>query len=526
MRSIRFRLLALFVLVTTGTLALFGWYGQQQLEDRLDARFSQLQRATLSRLEIGLVEPVWNVDSNGILRNLDVEMLQDEVNAIQVFGARGELLATALRDPQGKVVKGQIIDDFEGIRVETRLSRDGLAAARFAAPDRGSLGRVVVYFSKERIGRELAADRQRWITETLVLDLVLVLALSLSLQTVFIPLRRLRNALFELAGSEGDEVHELPESGRTEFVEVIRGFNLTHRKVRQVMLRHALAVVEARKAADKTALAYRELQAAQASLVEAEKFSSLGALVAGVAHEINTPVGISLTSASTLAEASERMQLQMDAGGVRKSDFSNYLDIALESSRLILANSERAAQLIQSFKQVAVDQTNELRRTYDLRHYLDEIISSLKPALRHGSARITVQCPPGLLLDGYPGSLAQVITNLTMNSLIHGFRGRESGCIDISVESLGEDVTLKFRDDGVGIPEENLGQVFEPFFTTRRAQGGTGLGLNIAYNIMVSRFGGGLRVQSALGSGTSFILRFPRVSPRASQWSLPPQVAV
>lgn len=520
MKSIRIRLVVLFIVVTTVTLTAFGVYGQQKLAQSLELRFSQTQHATIARLAISLSEPVWNFDSVSLFRTLDVEMLQEEVNAIQVFGLKNKLLGTAMRDPQGNVIKGDIAADFDGIRVESDLYHvEASADAASSKPVfRDYMGAVVVYFTRAYIERALRSDTQRWMTEATVVVSVLVLALTLSMQTVFVPLQRLRNALFGLANSDADDVQELPETGSTEFVDVIRGFNLTQRKVRQVMQRHAQAKEDARASAGQARQALAQLQSTQQSLVEAEKLASLGGLVAGVAHEINTPVGITLTSASMLKEASEQLQSQLAQGVLRKSEVIAYVAMACESASLILTNSERAATLIQSFKQVAADQTSEHRRSYDLGLYLEEIVSSLRPKLKQSKTQCHVACDTGIFIDGYPGALAQVITNLTMNALLHAFKNQEQGRIDIRVQlGLQGEVILEFCDDGCGIAPAHLGKVFEPFFTTERGQGGTGLGLNIVQNIMAKQFGGTIVVQSELGKGACFVLRFPRISPLAEQ---------
>ncbi len=515
MKSIRVRLVILFIVVTTTTLATIEMYGQYQLSHRLEQRFSQLMNVTIKRLEMGMPDLVWNVDKEGILRNLVVEMLQDEINAIQVFDTKDRLLAAALRDPQGHVIQGQISDDFNGIRLEMKMYHGDLGVGNTQAGTaaRYYLGRAVVYFSRKNIDRELRVHTLRWMTEALVVDLVLVLAMALSLQMVFVPLQRLRDALFGLADSGDEVVQELPEAGHTEFVDVIRGFNLTQRKVRQVMQRHAQAMQEAHASAERAKQAFAELQSAQQSLVQAEKLASLGSLVAGVAHEINTPVGITLTSASVLLDASDDLQVKLTQGSLRKSEITAYVTLACKSARLILSNSERAANLIQSFKHVASDRTSEHRRSYDLQQYLEEIISSLRPRLKQSKTLVKIECSQVIELDGYPGAMAQIITNLTMNALVHAFKGREEGRIQITVEQKADRVEMRFCDNGCGIVPEHIGKIFEPFFTTMNGQGGTGLGLNIAYNIMTQQFGGTILVQSELGQGSCFVMDFPRKSP-------------
>ncbi len=519
MKSIRIRLVILFIVVTTTTLAAFGMYGQFQLSHRLELRFSQLMHATARRLEMGMPDLVWNVDQEGILRNLVVEMLQDEINAIQVFDTKDKLLAAALRDPEGHVIKGQISDDYKGIRLETKMFHCdlGVVCTQAGTAARYYLGRVEVYFSRENIDRELHAHTLRWMTEALVVDLVLVLALALSLQMVFVPLQRLRDALFGLADSGDEVVQELPEAGHTEFVDVIRAFNLTQSRVRQVMQRHTQARQEAHASAGRAEQAFSELKSAQQSLVQAEKLARLGSMVAGVAHEINTPVGITLTSASVLLDASDKIEAQLTQGSLRKSEITTYVTLACKSARLILRNSERAANLIQSFKHVASDQTSEHRRSYDLQQYLEEIISSLRPRLKQSKALVHVECFQAIQLNGYPGAMAQIITNLTMNALVHAFKGSDEGRIQITAKQKADWVEMRFCDNGCGISPEHIGRIFEPFYTTMNGQGGTGLGLNIAYNIMTKRFGGTILVQSELGKGSCFVLNFPSISPNPLQ---------
>ncbi|MFD2449413.1 sensor histidine kinase [Vogesella fluminis] len=184
---------------------------------------------------------------------------------------------------------------------------------------------------------------------------------------------------------------------------------------------------------------------------------------------------------------------------------------------LILSNTERAANLIQSFKQVAVDQTSEARRQFDIAHYIGEIITSLRPRLRHRKVEIDIDCLPELQMDSYPGALSQVLTNLVMNALLHAYDDDAEGRIRICVDTLaGQKIRLSVTDDGKGIPPENLKRIFEPFFTTRRGDGGSGLGLHIVFNIVFKRLGGTIRVDSTVGEGTSFILVLPCTAPETA----------
>jgi len=262
-----------------------------------------------------------------------------------------------------------------------------------------------------------------------------------------------------------------------------------------------------------TALA--RLREAQESLIQAEKLASLGALVAGVAHEINTPVGIALATASHLADATGDLRHLFEGGQIKKSDFRDYIDTASESCSLVLSNCERAAQLINGFKQVAVDQTSAERRRFKLKAYIQEVLLSLKPKLRQQHIEVAIDCPDALEMDSYPGALSQVLTNLVMNSAIHGFEGRPDGHVIISCEKLdGDFIELKYTDDGNGIPADIRNKIFDPFFTTKRGSGGNGLGLHIVFNIVTGSLKGQIAVESEPGRGTGFTLLLPQTAAR------------
>ncbi len=255
------------------------------------------------------------------------------------------------------------------------------------------------------------------------------------------------------------------------------------------------------------------LEMTRGHLVESEKMASLGSLVAGVAHEINTPVGIAVSAASYLQDRTTAVREKLECGSLAQADVRSYLDDAAQSARLLLSNANRAAQLVQSFKQVAVDQTSDDRRRFDLKKYVEETLLSLQPKLAGTQVAVQVDCAPGIEMDSYPGPLAQVITNLILNSLQHGFAAGMNGTIRIRARLDGDDeVVLYHEDDGRGIPEDLHDRIFEPFFTTRRGVGGSGLGLHLVYNIVTARLNGSIEVMTRVGGGTLFVLRLPRVS--------------
>ena len=259
-----------------------------------------------------------------------------------------------------------------------------------------------------------------------------------------------------------------------------------------------------------------DLRLTQDRLVEAEKMASLGELVAGVAHEINTPVGIGVTAASHLQESADQIIEAMEHG-LRRSQLSAFVDTVKLSSDTIVHNLLRAAELIRGFKEVAVDRSSEQRRRFELCSYLTEVLNSLRPKIKHTPWRVDLHCTGQIAMDSYPGALAQVITNLFMNALIHGFEGRDEGLFLIEVELPGNnEVVLRISDDGNGMSINESIRIFDPFYTTKRGRGGSGLGLNIVYNQVTGVMGGRIEYVTEPGLGTRFTIHLPQSPAEAS----------
>lgn len=268
-----------------------------------------------------------------------------------------------------------------------------------------------------------------------------------------------------------------------------------------------------RRAKEDAEKALEDLKSAQDHLIRSEKMASLGNLVAGVAHEINTPVGVALTSAGVLSRKSREMQEAGTSGKVSRSAFERYLHDAVDSAELIERNTVRAAELIQSFKKVAVDQTSDERRLFPLGSYLREIMMSLGPELRRRRIAAHVEATLDIEIDSYPGALFQVISNMAMNAFNHAFANGDPGVIAIGGGLDGDHVTILFADDGAGMTEDVARRVFDPFFTTQRGAGGSGLGMHIAHNLVVQRLGGEISLETAPGAGASYCLRVPISAP-------------
>jgi len=247
-----------------------------------------------------------------------------------------------------------------------------------------------------------------------------------------------------------------------------------------------------------------ELLHMQKFLVESEKMAALGSLVAGVAHEVNTPIGVGLTASSFLSDVSNELMAISKQRPLTDEDMRPFLEDIDKASQIIYKNLNRAAKLIQSFKKLSVDQTTEPKRQYEIGTYIDEILLSLSPSLKKTKINIITKCPEVIIVNGYPGSIAQIITNLVMNSIKHAFKPNEEGNITIEIKRHESMIRIIFSDNGAGMDEQTLSKIFEPFFTTNRIDGGTGLGLAIVYSIVTQQNEGSIRCISALGEGTTF----------------------
>ncbi|MDO9610457.1 MAG: ATP-binding protein [Serpentinimonas sp.] len=257
-----------------------------------------------------------------------------------------------------------------------------------------------------------------------------------------------------------------------------------------------------------------ELRSTQDRLLQADKLAALGSLVAGVAHELNTPIGNAMLAASTLSESLRQFHQRLQQG-LRRSDLDAFVKQVGTADEIAIRNLERAAELISSFKQVAVDQTSSQRRRFELAEVVHEILLTLQPVLKRSPFALEVNVPTDIWIDSYPGPLGQVLANLIQNALLHGLQGRSSGCVRIEAAiEEGERFRLSVSDDGKGIAQHLQDRVFEPFFTTRLGQGGSGLGLHIVHNLVTGVLGGRIDLQSNPGHGARFTIECPLVAPR------------
>jgi len=342
------------------------------------------------------------------------------------------------------------------------------------------------------------------------LTLIVIAGVAVA-RSIILPLRAIMDAMHSVVAEKYDTAIEGTQA-RDEIGEMARAVAV----FRENAIAKRKAENELRASKERAEKALDDLREAQQNLIAAEKLAALGGLVAGVAHEVNNPIGISLTVASSFARRCEDFAKEVDLGPLRRSRLDDFLETGRDAANQLVANLQRAGELVQSFKQVAVDRSHADRRQFDLRESTDHIVASLRPVLKKAQIALTIDMPPGIMMDSYPGAYGQVLTNLFLNSVIHAFPEGRTGTITVEARQVRDDVDIFVSDDGIGMSEEIQRRALDPFFTTRRNEGGTGLGLHIIFNLVTQQLGGRLTFESRLGWGTRFRITIPRIAPGES----------
>ena len=267
---------------------------------------------------------------------------------------------------------------------------------------------------------------------------------------------------------------------------------------------------ELRKRNAELASSMETLNQAKDQLLESERMATLGGLVAGITHDVNTPIGVSITAASFLEDRLEKLEKGFEDKTLTAGQMHNFLDESHQTTTLLMKNLQRACELIASFKQVSVDQTSNAERKFNLGEYIDEVMQSLKPSFKHTTHKFHIECPEGLYIRCAPGVIAQIITNMVMNSLLHGFEDKHNGRIVLTVSLDEDEVVMDYTDNGKGLTDDQLDKLFDAFFTTRQGRGGSGLGTHIMYNLVTQALNGSITPFSTPGKGLRYHIRFPR----------------
>jgi signal transduction histidine kinase len=419
---------------------------------------------------------------------------------------------SALRDRAAALSRGlaKIGEQFASRTSLLRTAIDGNQASMISAIDELSARmRQREEAAQGRFDRTLDDIYNKVAIVAIVFLSMIVIGGAIVAQSIRAPLRELMTAMHAIVSGRYErpirdtrETDEIGDMARA--VEVFRENAIAKRQAED----------DLRASKERAETALEILRETQKSLIDAEKLAALGGLVAGVAHEVNNPVGISLTVASSLAGRSEAFANELKDGQLRRSRLDEFVERTRDAARQLVVNLQRAGELIQSFKQVAVDRSHADRRQFDLAEATDQIIASLRPVMKKSQLTIATDVPSGIGMDSYPGSYGQVLTNLFLNAVVHAFPEGRAGNVFVEARPVGDnDVRITIADDGVGMSDEVRRRAFDPFFTTRRAQGGTGLGLHIIHNLVTQTLGGRLTLESRPGRGATLRIVIPRSAP-------------
>ncbi|WP_415884523.1 ATP-binding protein [Neptuniibacter sp. QD72_48] len=343
---------------------------------------------------------------------------------------------------------------------------------------------------------------------------LLVAIVTYTKRSIFAPMTAISESINKLRGGERD--FEIAESNRNDeigdIINSLRQFQAELTELDELRLADEKMQASLKGERDKLSSALENLEQAQDKLIASEKLASLGSLVAGVSHEINTPIGVSVTMSSHLKENIDELMRSIKAGELKQSFLDQFEREAAESFAVMESSLDKASHLIQNFKQVATDQSSSSRRKFALKEVIDEVMMTVRHQLKGTNYKYRVEGDVELMMDSYPGPLGQVVTNLFNNSIMHGFDGRDDGEINIRFTCLDNSVRIYFNDNGTGIEESKINRIFDPFYTTKLGQGGSGLGLNIVHNIVTGVLGGSISVSSKVG--TQFEVVLPLVAPK------------
>lgn len=424
-----------------------------------------------------------------------------------------ELGATMARLPISPLIQTEMIESLDQWRNRLATTLEGLEEQNAAIAGMNEAAMSLTGVARE-LNDTFTGDADRLGTTT---RMILLIGATIGLffgsyaaivvaRSIVQPLQRVQQSMLRLAedpaGGGVSDAHRTDELG-----DMARAANFF---VDEIVAREG-ALREAVQRAD-SALA--DLQRTQAELIQAEKLASLGQLVAGVAHEINTPVGVALTTATVMEQEAKAFSTTAGSQPLLRSQLMGFIERMSEGTHLLAMNLSRAANLVHSFKQVAADQVSGERRAIALRAWLDELVLSLSPILRKRGLAVEIDCPEGVMAETYPGALGQVLTNLVVNAATHAFEEGQGGTLKIAASEIGADrIRLVVSDDGRGVPAENLPRIFDPFFTTARQKGSTGLGLHIVYNLVSQTLRGRIEASSGARAGTSFTIEIPRIAP-------------
>lgn len=503
LRSLR---VAIAMTVVLGVLLASFLSYVEQTSDLREQHIAQI-RTEMNHLgtltSLALREPLWQFEAEQANSIMEAAFVNPDVVSIAIWDDKGTPFATRTRSAED----ARLVD----------------STTHVVERNKTMVGKLTIQMSTAGYLRKVNAVRLQYLRNAAQISVGALLFILLLLHW------RLVRPLEELVRASGRlEKGQLDVPIRPVFRDEVGALADSLEATRLALL-HLIAQLESRnleltdanehleqRVAERTESLEQTLQTlerAQEEIIQTEKLASLGRVVAGVAHELNTPIGNALTVASTIQGELGELKTELDSGSMRRSSLTQFIARADEGLALSLKNLQRAAHLISDFKQVSVDQTSDQRRQFDLAEVSTEILNMLQPMLRKSGCHITKNLSPGLVCDSFPGRYGQVLTNLVINATIHAFDGKTGGNISVSIGAADADtVELVVADDGLGMEDHIRARIFDPFFTTKMGRGGTGLGMNIVHGIVTRILEGQITVHSTPGAGSRIRVVFPRVA--------------
>jgi len=483
--SVRLRLAALLMLAVTGLTGAIGLWSYELQRDRLIESRLQFEREITQQLARPMASAMWNFD-----RTAARVLMEAKLGAV-VHGITA-------KDPEGNVWLERTSAS------PTPEDPSQLLVLELPQVDGSAVGSLVVRWSDSKLEKANAQSVRVLVVQMVALNVLLLVVLWVGVDRLLLRrLATLQLALDQAASHEqGSQVVDLPVRRHDEFGAITNSINAITHRLRTELAAGLKAEQEARESLS-------TLRSAQESLVRAEKMAALGNLVAGVSHELNTPIGNIVMVASTQQERVRQFGQDVAANKVTRKGLQEYLDQSREGAEIVFNSATRAADLIQSFKQVAVDQASERLRSFDLATQLAEIISITSPLFSKSGVEVQRDLASGILMKTYPGPLGQVVTNMLANAVLHGLEKQADGIIKVSCRKHMGRAVIEVQDNGCGMSPDVQSKIFDPFFTTKLGRGGSGLGLHICHNLVYGPLQGSLRVQSEVGQGTTFTIEIP-----------------
>ncbi len=509
------------------TMSITSYLRLLEARESVPAQINESLKTTIEILALAVSDPLWNYNVEGIESIGESLFENKEIHEVTIIDLRrGPIYNRNVADVPEQAPHDH--DDEHIYYQELNIYQDNIY-----------IGTVEIGMTDYYINQELERTYYTRLNDMIIQIFILVIFVTLISVTITTPLKKLELGAIELAegnysnkinvvtqdevGMLAEKFNYMAEHIESANEELLQLNSMLEDRVKErtdqliktnEYLEQTLGESEETQAElieknDELEAALSALKETREELIQTAKSSLTSQLVAGVAHEINTPVGVSLTTSSFLHSEVEKLLKASKEGNLTKKEFIDHLQAIDEASVTIQRNLENSASLIESFKQVAVDQTGHRKRGFNLKVYIEEVLKNLHSAFKHTQHEVTLECPENINLDSYPGAYSQILTNLLMNTLDHGFEDIEKGTINIIIEKPNRGLVIKYSDNGKGIAPKDLPHIFVPFYSTAHSKGGSGLGLSVINNLVTTVLGGSIQCDSTVGVGTTFTIRVP-----------------